>query len=138
GPEGLHIKVIQTRCTERELIDPSKKKSLDALIYREAQRGSDRFNKVDGQPGFFALASKEDKALMVQRKAQRAEKVRLERHRKRASNERKLRYLKKTVRMMLFINTAMHEEMKALEASARVGTTTTKHTTIKHTTTIHL
>eukprot|EP01134_Creolimax_fragrantissima_P008278 CFRG8278T1 len=119
GRGGLHIKDIQSRCAELHLIDPAKEKSLDALIYRETQRGSERFTRVDGHPGFFTLATEEDKVKMLQRKADRAEKVRLERHRKKASHERKLRYLKKTVRVMLFTNTAMHEELKSMKQAAK-------------------
>ncbi|KNC82206.1 hypothetical protein SARC_05504 [Sphaeroforma arctica JP610] len=119
GSEGLHLKDIQSRCAKRGLIDASKKKSLDALIYRETQRGSQRFTKIDGQPGWFALAKDEDKIEMLKRKAARADKVRLERHRKKASSERKLRYMKKTVRMMLFTNTAMHEEREILLSSIK-------------------
>nr|XP_006823307.1 PREDICTED: transforming growth factor beta regulator 1-like [Saccoglossus kowalevskii] len=51
----LHIKEIKRIILASGLVHSSSKSSLEAVLYRETQKGSKRFKRIDGRFGVFAL-----------------------------------------------------------------------------------
>uniref|UniRef100_A0A4W3K1L9 Transforming growth factor beta regulator 1 n=1 Tax=Callorhinchus milii TaxID=7868 RepID=A0A4W3K1L9_CALMI len=51
----LHIKEIKQRILDRGLVQSNSKSSLEAVLYRETQKGSRRFKRLENRNGVFAL-----------------------------------------------------------------------------------
>ncbi|XP_056467822.1 transforming growth factor beta regulator 1 isoform X2 [Gadus chalcogrammus] len=51
----MHIKEIKQRIIDRGLIQSNAKSSLEAVMYRETQKGSRRFKRIENRNGVFAL-----------------------------------------------------------------------------------
>ncbi|XP_008424213.1 transforming growth factor beta regulator 1 isoform X1 [Poecilia reticulata] len=51
----MHIKEIKQRIIDRELVQSNAKSSLEAVMYRETQKGSRRFKRIENRNGVFAL-----------------------------------------------------------------------------------
>ncbi|XP_043936785.1 transforming growth factor beta regulator 1 isoform X2 [Protopterus annectens] len=53
----MHIKEIKQRILDRGLVQSNAKSSLEAVMYRETQKGSRRFKRIENRNGVFALLS---------------------------------------------------------------------------------
>lgn len=53
----MHIKDIKQRIIDRGLVQSNAKSSLEAVMYRETQKGSRRFKRIENRNGVFALLS---------------------------------------------------------------------------------
>ncbi|XP_072138490.1 transforming growth factor beta regulator 1 isoform X3 [Mobula birostris] len=51
----LHIKEIKQRVLDRGLVQSNSKSSLEAVLYRETQKGSRRFKRLENKNGIFTL-----------------------------------------------------------------------------------
>ncbi|XP_072347975.1 transforming growth factor beta regulator 1 isoform X3 [Scyliorhinus torazame] len=51
----LHIKEIKQRILDRGLVQSNSKSSLEAVLYRETQKGSRRFKRLENRNGVFVL-----------------------------------------------------------------------------------
>ncbi|XP_061137716.1 transforming growth factor beta regulator 1 [Syngnathus typhle] len=51
----MHIKEIKQRIIDRGLVQSNAKSSLEAVMYRETQKGSKRFKRIENRNGVFAL-----------------------------------------------------------------------------------
>ena len=51
----MHLQDIKQRILEKGLVSSGARSSLEAVIYRDTQRGSRRFRRVDGEIGVFRL-----------------------------------------------------------------------------------
>ncbi|XP_008279897.1 transforming growth factor beta regulator 1 isoform X2 [Stegastes partitus] len=51
----MHIKEIKQRIIDRGLVQSNAKSSLEAVMYRETQKGSRRFKRIENRNGVFAL-----------------------------------------------------------------------------------
>ncbi|XP_059802202.1 transforming growth factor beta regulator 1 isoform X4 [Hypanus sabinus] len=51
----LYIKEIKQRILDRGLVQSNSKSSLEAVLYRETQKGSRRFKRLENKNGIFAL-----------------------------------------------------------------------------------
>ncbi|XP_063960012.1 uncharacterized protein LOC129266127 [Lytechinus pictus] len=59
--QPLHLKDIKQRIVEQGLVGPNARSSLETLMYRDAQKGSKRFVKLDELLGVFRLMTPEEK-----------------------------------------------------------------------------
>ncbi|CAM9850386.1 unnamed protein product [Lampetra planeri] len=57
----LHIKEIKQRVLEAGLVQSSSKSSLEAVMYRETQKGSRRFKRIENRNGVFALLTQAER-----------------------------------------------------------------------------
>ncbi|XP_047248792.1 transforming growth factor beta regulator 1 [Girardinichthys multiradiatus] len=57
----IHIKEIKQRITDRGLVQSNAKSSLEAVMYRETQKGSRRFKRIENRNGVFALLTDEER-----------------------------------------------------------------------------
>uniref|UniRef100_A0A3Q4HPR6 Transforming growth factor beta regulator 1 n=1 Tax=Neolamprologus brichardi TaxID=32507 RepID=A0A3Q4HPR6_NEOBR len=64
GP--MHIKEIKQRIIDRGLVQSNAKSSLEAVMYRETQKGSRRFKRIENRNGVFALLTDEERQQALQ------------------------------------------------------------------------
>ncbi|KAM9801354.1 transforming growth factor beta regulator 1 [Neosynchiropus ocellatus] len=57
----MHIKEIKQRIIDRGLVQSNAKSSLEAVMYRETQKGSRRFKRIEQRNGVFALLTDKDR-----------------------------------------------------------------------------
>ncbi|XP_036393011.1 transforming growth factor beta regulator 1 isoform X2 [Megalops cyprinoides] len=57
----MHIKEIKQRIIDRGLVQSNAKSSLEAVMYRETQKGSRRFKRIENRNGVFALLTNEER-----------------------------------------------------------------------------
>ncbi|XP_066565504.1 transforming growth factor beta regulator 1 [Amia ocellicauda] len=57
----MHIKEIKQRIIDRGLVQSNAKSSLEAVMYRETQKGSRRFKRIEHRNGVFALLTDEER-----------------------------------------------------------------------------
>ncbi|XP_030622818.1 transforming growth factor beta regulator 1 [Chanos chanos] len=62
----MHIKEIKQRIIDRGLVQSNAKSSLEAVMYRETQKGSRRFKRVENRNGVFALLTDEERQQALQ------------------------------------------------------------------------
>ncbi|XP_069741951.1 transforming growth factor beta regulator 1 isoform X2 [Narcine bancroftii] len=62
----LHIKEIKQRILDRGLVQSNSKSSLEAVLYRETQKGSRRFKRLENKNGVFALQMEKDHHQLLQ------------------------------------------------------------------------
>ncbi|KAJ7995446.1 hypothetical protein DPEC_G00244650 [Dallia pectoralis] len=57
----MHIKEIKQRIVDRGLVQSNAKSSLEAVMYRETQKGSRRFKRIENRNGVFALLNDDER-----------------------------------------------------------------------------
>ncbi|KAM4590392.1 transforming growth factor beta regulator 1 isoform 1-T2 [Fundulus diaphanus] len=57
----MHIKEIKQRIIDRGLVQSNAKSSLEAVMYRETQKGSRRFKRIENRNGVFTLLTDEER-----------------------------------------------------------------------------
>lgn len=62
----MHIKEIKQRILDRGLVQSNAKSSLEAVMYRETQKGSRRFKRIENRNGVFALLTDEERHQALQ------------------------------------------------------------------------
>ncbi|XP_051897505.1 transforming growth factor beta regulator 1 isoform X2 [Pristis pectinata] len=62
----LHIKEIKQRILDRGLVQSNSKSSLEAVLYRETQKGSRRFKRLENKNGVFALLMEKEHQQLLQ------------------------------------------------------------------------
>ncbi|XP_067828870.1 transforming growth factor beta regulator 1 isoform X2 [Heptranchias perlo] len=62
----LHIKEIKQRILDRGLVQSNSKSSLEAVLYRETQKGSRRFKRLENRNGVFALLTEKERQQLLQ------------------------------------------------------------------------
>ncbi|XP_077050716.1 transforming growth factor beta regulator 1 isoform X2 [Siphateles boraxobius] len=62
----MHIKEIKQRIIDRGLVQSNAKSSLEAVMYRETQKGSRRFKRIESRNGVFALLTDEERQHALQ------------------------------------------------------------------------
>ncbi|XP_029964045.1 transforming growth factor beta regulator 1 isoform X2 [Salarias fasciatus] len=62
----MHIKEIKQRIVDRGLVQSNAKSSLEAVMYRETQKGSRRFKRIENRNGVFALLTDEERQQALQ------------------------------------------------------------------------
>lgn len=62
----MHIKEIKQRIIDRGLVQSNAKSSLEAVMYRETQKGSRRFKRIENRNGVFALLTDEERPQTLQ------------------------------------------------------------------------
>ncbi|XP_063061141.1 transforming growth factor beta regulator 1 isoform X2 [Engraulis encrasicolus] len=62
----MHIKEIKQRIIDRGLVQSNAKSSLEAVMYRETQKGSRRFKRIESRNGVFALLTDEERQQALQ------------------------------------------------------------------------
>ncbi|XP_037534032.1 transforming growth factor beta regulator 1 [Nematolebias whitei] len=62
----MHIKEIKQRIIDRGLVQSNAKSSLEAVMYRETQKGSRRFKRIENRNGVFALLTGEERQQALQ------------------------------------------------------------------------
>lgn len=62
----MHIKEIKQRIIDRGLVQSNAKSSLEAVMYRETQKGSRRFKRIENRNGVFALLTDEERQQTLQ------------------------------------------------------------------------
>ncbi|XP_038062703.1 uncharacterized protein LOC119733188 [Patiria miniata] len=119
----LHIKVIKQRILDRGLVQSSAKSSLEAVLYRDTQRGSRRFKRVEGQNGVFGIMTAEDK--VRKRNAPTHTTSRKRATPKDNAAVQSLRYkvkyrkLRKLIKLMIFENAALNDEVCRTEQKVK-------------------
>ncbi|XP_059496391.1 transforming growth factor beta regulator 1 isoform X3 [Stegostoma tigrinum] len=99
----LHIKEIKQRILDRGLVQSNSKSSLEAVLYRETQKGSRRFKRLENRNGVFGLLESKPKLKKVLKKTLN-EKYRI-----------KYLRLRKTVKTLIFENAALCDEIAYIE-----------------------
>ncbi|XP_069741952.1 transforming growth factor beta regulator 1 isoform X3 [Narcine bancroftii] len=99
----LHIKEIKQRILDRGLVQSNSKSSLEAVLYRETQKGSRRFKRLENKNGVFALQDSKPKLKKILKKALN-EKYRV-----------KYLRLRKSVKALIFENAALCDEIAYME-----------------------
>lgn len=56
----MHIKEIKQQIIDRGLVQSNAKSSLEAVMYRETQKGSRRFKRIENRNGVFALLTDDE------------------------------------------------------------------------------
>ncbi|KAK6296053.1 hypothetical protein J4Q44_G00337660 [Coregonus suidteri] len=56
----MHIKEIKQQIIDRGLVQSNAKSSLEAVMYRETQKGSRRFKRIENKNGVFALLTDDE------------------------------------------------------------------------------
>ncbi|XP_058244564.1 transforming growth factor beta regulator 1 isoform X1 [Hemibagrus wyckioides] len=133
----MHIKEIKQRIIDRGLVQSNAKSSLEAVMYRETQKGSRRFKRIENRNGVFALLTDEERQQALQAfSAQSAfsssgsslpsgsphghseHRPRAKKALRKNQNEKyRLKYLRlrKAARAMIFENAALGDEVAHLE-----------------------
>ncbi|KAL0973316.1 hypothetical protein UPYG_G00201860 [Umbra pygmaea] len=62
----MHIKEIKQRIVDRGLVQSNAKTSLEAVMYRETQKGSRRFKRIENRNGVFALLTDDERQQALQ------------------------------------------------------------------------
>nr|XP_057936493.1 transforming growth factor beta regulator 1 [Doryrhamphus excisus] len=62
----MHIKEIKQRIIDRGLVQSNAKSSLEAVMYRETQKGSRRFKRIENRNGVFALLTNDERQQALQ------------------------------------------------------------------------
>ncbi|XP_046891745.1 transforming growth factor beta regulator 1 isoform X3 [Hypomesus transpacificus] len=62
----MHIKEIKQRIIDRGLVQSNAKSSLEAVMYRETQKGSRRFKRIENRNGVFALLTDDERQQALQ------------------------------------------------------------------------
>ncbi|XP_059496392.1 transforming growth factor beta regulator 1 isoform X4 [Stegostoma tigrinum] len=62
----LHIKEIKQRILDRGLVQSNSKSSLEAVLYRETQKGSRRFKRLENRNGVFGLLTEKERQQLLQ------------------------------------------------------------------------
>ncbi|AWO99381.1 putative transforming growth factor beta regulator 1 [Scophthalmus maximus] len=62
----MHIREIKQRIIDRGLVQSNAKSSLEAVMYRETQKGSRRFKRIENRNGVFALLTDEERQQALQ------------------------------------------------------------------------
>uniref|UniRef100_A0A1A8FV17 Transforming growth factor beta regulator 1 n=1 Tax=Nothobranchius korthausae TaxID=1143690 RepID=A0A1A8FV17_9TELE len=62
----MHIKEIKQKIIDKGLVQSNAKSSLEAVMYRETQKGSRRFKRIENRNGVFALLSDEERQQALQ------------------------------------------------------------------------
>ncbi|KAK9520603.1 hypothetical protein VZT92_020476 [Zoarces viviparus] len=62
----MHIKEIKQKIIDRGLVQSNAKSSLEAVMYRETQKGSRRFKRIENRNGVFALLTDEERQQALQ------------------------------------------------------------------------
>ncbi|KAF5905485.1 transforming growth factor beta regulator 1 isoform X1, partial [Clarias magur] len=133
----MHIKEIKQRIVARGLVQSNAKSSLEAVMYRETQKGSRRFKRIENRNGVFALMTDEERQQTLQafstqsafsssgsslpsgsphRHSEHRPKVK-KAVRKNQNEKYRLKYLRlrKAARAMIFENAALGDEVARLE-----------------------
>ncbi|XP_067275186.1 transforming growth factor beta regulator 1 isoform X1 [Pseudorasbora parva] len=136
----MHIKEIKQRIIDRGLVQSNAKSSLEAVMYRETQKGSRRFKRIESRNGVFALLTDEERQHALQvfsaqstfsssgsgsslgqlpsptSHTESRPKVR-KGPRKNQNEKYRLKYmrLRKAARAMIFENAALYDEIAHLE-----------------------
>lgn len=136
----MHIKEIKQRIIDRGLVQSNAKSSLEAVMYRETQKGSRRFKRIESRNGVFALLTDEERQHALQAFSAQSTfsssgsgsslgplpsptshtesrpKVR-KGNRKNQNEKYRLKYirLRKAARAMIFENAALYDEIAHLE-----------------------
>ncbi|KAL1256653.1 hypothetical protein QQF64_012198 [Cirrhinus molitorella] len=136
----MHIKEIKQRIIDRGLVQSNAKSSLEAVMYRETQKGSRRFKRIESRNGVFALLTDEERQHALQAfsaqstfsssgsgssmgplpsptgHAESRPKAR-KGPRKNQNEKYRLKYmrLRKAARAMIFENAALYDEIAHLE-----------------------
>ncbi|KAI5098005.1 transforming growth factor beta regulator 1 [Silurus meridionalis] len=133
----MHIKEIKQRIIDRGLVQSNAKSSLEAVMYRETQKGSRRFKRIENRNGVFALLTDEERQQALHAfSAQSAfsssgsslpsgsphghseHRPKAKKSLRKNQNEKyRLKYLRlrKAARAMIFENTALSDEVARLE-----------------------
>ncbi|KAG5269450.1 hypothetical protein AALO_G00202180 [Alosa alosa] len=130
----MHIKEIKQRIIDRGLVQSNAKSSLEAVMYRETQKGSRRFKRIENRNGVFALLTDEERQQALQvafsstssggpllpSPPSGASEVRpkaKKNPRKNQNEKYRLKYLRlrKAARTMIFGNAALCDEVAYLE-----------------------
>lgn len=137
----MHIKEIKQRIIDRGLVQSNAKSSLEAVMYRETQKGSRRFKRIENRNGVFALLTTEERQQALHAFAAQSflgsssgsgssahafpsptgssePKPKVKRGlRKNQKEKYRLKYLRlrKTARAMIFENAALCDEIAHLE-----------------------
>ncbi|KAJ0021853.1 hypothetical protein NQD34_009343 [Periophthalmus magnuspinnatus] len=135
----MHIKEIKQRIIDRGLVQSHAKSSLEAVMYRETQKGSRRFKRIENKNGFFALLTDEEQHQALQPYTPQSfsssgsgtsapafpspassseHKVKTKRGQRKNQNEKyRLKYLRlrKAARTMIFENASLCDEIAHLE-----------------------
>ncbi|XP_076850639.1 transforming growth factor beta regulator 1 [Brachyhypopomus gauderio] len=126
----MHIKEIKQRIIDRGLVQSNAKSSLEAVMYRETQKGSRRFKRIENRNGVFALLTDEERQQVLQAFSSSTlpsapsphghpePRSKVRKALRRNQNEKyRLKYLRlrKAARAMVFENAALCDEVAHLE-----------------------
>lgn len=134
----MHIKEIKQRIIDRGLVQSNAKSSLEAVMYRETQKGSRRFKRIENRNGVFALLTDEERQQALQAFTAQTSfsssgsslpsvpsphghselKPKVKKALRKNQNEKyRLKYLRlrKAARAMIFENAALCDEVAHLE-----------------------
>ncbi|XP_028320603.1 transforming growth factor beta regulator 1 isoform X2 [Gouania willdenowi] len=135
----MHIKEIKQRIIDRGLVQSNAKSSLEAVMYRETQKGSRRFKRIENRNGVFALLSDVERQKALQAflsppqqntisssgsgtflspASNTEHRAKIKRGLRKTQNEKyRLKYLRlrKAARAMIFENAALCDEVAHLE-----------------------
>ncbi|XP_008279898.1 transforming growth factor beta regulator 1 isoform X3 [Stegastes partitus] len=120
----MHIKEIKQRIIDRGLVQSNAKSSLEAVMYRETQKGSRRFKRIENRNGVFALLQNTSSGSGASLPAfptpttSSEHKAKMKRGPRKNQNEKyRLKYLRlrKAARAMIFENASLCDEVAHLE-----------------------
>ncbi|XP_048024650.1 transforming growth factor beta regulator 1 isoform X1 [Megalobrama amblycephala] len=136
----MHIKEIKQRIIDRGLVQSNAKSSLEAVMYRETQKGSRRFKRIESRNGVFALLTDEERQHALQAFSAQStfsssgsgsslghlpsptshgeSRAKVRKGPRKNQNEKyRLKYirLRKAARAMIFENAALYDEIAHLE-----------------------
>lgn len=136
----MHIKEIKQRIIDRGLVQSNAKSSLEAVMYRETQKGSRRFKRIESRNGVFALLTDAERQQALQSfsaqptfsssgsgsslgplpspTSHTEPKPKVRKGPRKNQNEKyRLKYirLRKAARAMIFENAALYDEIAHLE-----------------------
>ncbi|XP_043120684.1 transforming growth factor beta regulator 1 isoform X2 [Puntigrus tetrazona] len=121
----MHIKEIKQRIIDRGLVQSNAKSSLEAVMYRETQKGSRRFKRIESRNGVFALLSTFSSSgsgssvgPLPSPTSHSESRPKVRKGPRKNQNEKyRLKYvrLRKAARAMIFENAALYDEIAHLE-----------------------
>ncbi|XP_056622683.1 transforming growth factor beta regulator 1 isoform X1 [Triplophysa dalaica] len=136
----MHIKEIKQRIIDRGLVQSNAKSSLEAVMYRETQKGSRRFKRIESRNGVFALLTDEERQQALQSFSAQSTfsssgsgsslgpvpsptshpepRPKVKKAPRKSQNEKyrlKNIHLRKAARNMIFENAALYDEIAHLE-----------------------
>ncbi|XP_008279901.1 transforming growth factor beta regulator 1 isoform X4 [Stegastes partitus] len=119
----MHIKEIKQRIIDRGLVQSNAKSSLEAVMYRETQKGSRRFKRIENRNGVFALLNTSSGSgaslpAFPTPTTSSEHKAKMKRGPRKNQNEKyRLKYLRlrKAARAMIFENASLCDEVAHLE-----------------------